>query len=77
MKPLNLEEITRQWLKANGFDGLSHPDGECGCAIGSLMPCGQPLPECTPGYAGPCNELCEYDGECDFHIYGRKVEAAP
>lgn len=55
-------EILKKWLKENGYDGL-YWDG-CGCAIGDLMPCGEPNEDCSAGIFQPCN--C--GGGCDFHL---------
>jgi len=38
---VSIKEITKQWLKANGYDGLYNCDG-CGCGLADFMPCGFP-----------------------------------
>lgn len=41
---------TKEFLEANGYDGLFFP-GECACENADLAPCdGGPFPECSPGY---------------------------
>ena len=55
---MSVSEIIKNTLKANGFDGLYHPDPEleCGCLVGNLAPCielgGNPW-ECKFGYHVP------------------------
>jgi len=41
-----LTTIVRNWLCEHGYDGLCHPDTECGCGVGNLMPCGEPGSRC-------------------------------
>jgi hypothetical protein len=49
----SLEEVVREYLQANGYDGLCYPDLECGCAKDDLFPCGEPdYDECKPAYLG-------------------------
>ena len=69
-----VRDITEQWLRANGYDGLYSP-GYCCCSVEDLMPCGEYKPDCRPGHKVPCPgpELCNGEGECEFHI-GRKSE---
>jgi len=51
---MTIREIITEHLKANGFDGLCNPYGDCGCLLGDLMPCDEPdVDECQPGYKGP------------------------
>jgi hypothetical protein len=64
-------DIVMAHLETNGFDGLFSVDGECGCELGDLMPCGEYNVDCEAGYriAG-CQPGC---GEgCDFHIMKNK-----
>ena len=52
---MTVKEIIKQYLKANGYDGLCDPRNECGCLIGDLMSCtGYEgiCDGCEPGYAG-------------------------
>lgn len=43
-------EITLEYLHQNNYDGLYHPDDECGCHIQDLVPCGENGMYCCPGY---------------------------
>jgi len=48
---MNIKEMLTEALKANDFDGLCHPDMECGCTIDDLFPCGNPdWEECIGGF---------------------------
>ena len=71
---MDVKQITTEWLRKNGYDGLHASSGDYACELDDLMPCGQPEPQCAPGWSGPCD--C---GEgCDFHIYsdrGKYVDA--
>lgn len=42
-------QIVKDWLENNGYDGLCHPDYECGCQLNDLMPCGDPCSNCVAG----------------------------
>lgn len=69
---MTVKEITAEWLKAHGYDGLCN-DNECGCFVGDLMPCGDPGEHCEAGH----KVRCDYDGEeCNGIAPGRK-EGAP
>ena len=47
-----LREIVKEWLKANGYDGLA---GDCcGCFINDLFPCDNPNENCVAGYSREC-----------------------
>ena len=56
---MELREIAKAWLEANGYDGLCHGDTECGCLNDDLMPCGEPSMLCTAGYSVPVPEGCD------------------
>ena len=58
--PKELSEITEEWLKANGYDGL-FSRGECACVLDDLMPCGEPQPDCEAGYQGAADPETGYD----------------
>jgi hypothetical protein len=47
---MTILEIVREYLKANGYDGLCNPDAECGCVLDDLMPCSEPGMECQAGH---------------------------
>ena len=48
---MTVEDIIKQWLKANGYDGLFtiEVDG-CGCCIDDLAPCGESPLDCMPAH---------------------------
>jgi len=49
---MNLQDIVKNYLKDNGFDGLYNPDDPCGCSKDDLFPCacGFFPRDCNPGY---------------------------
>lgn len=49
----SVKEMVREFLDANGYDGLCNPDAECGCPKDDLFLCGE-------GQAGSC--VCAYEG---------------
>lgn len=65
---MNVRQIVEQWLRANGYDGLSGLD--CCCEVNDLMPCGEYVDGCEAGYKVPCPgaEDCAADGDCPWHI---------
>lgn len=70
----NIEAIVREWLAANGYDGLYNEDA-CGCELADLMPCGEPNTGCMAGYRIPCDpETCQADGDCPWHIGPRAAD---
>jgi len=66
-------DIVKQYLVANGFDGLFH-ESNCACQLSDLCPCGEYFGDCEPGYKTTCDG--PYDdpdqawcgGDCGFHI---------
>lgn len=66
----DLIKITAAWLKDNGYTGLFHADNCCGCGLADLMPCGEPSPNCEPGYEGEGE--CECGGGCIEGIWREK-----
>lgn len=42
-------EIVAEHLRANGYTGLRN-EGECGCELGDLAPCGTDFAQCEPGH---------------------------
>lgn len=50
----SVKEMVREFLDANGYDGLVNPDTECGCPKDDLFLCGE-------GQAGGC--VCAYRGK--------------
>lgn len=63
MTTLTVLQIVEDRLRADGFDGLTHCDGECACLIADLAPCGEIGGNCEAGYRVPCE--C---GDHDYHI---------
>lgn len=64
-----IRTIVREYLEANGFEGLFN-DTECACHLGDLFPCDGPCDECEPGYKSACT--C---GEHDYHMHRTKQAA--
>ncbi len=69
---MNLKELTEFYLKEQKLDGLVSED--CGCALGDLMPCDEPQPDCkavrleTFGEGVDCHvEDCEWNGQPHWH----------
>lgn len=58
-------KIVTEYLKANGYDGLYSIDGECGCKIGDLAPCGQMPTDCKAGFERPCPGFPQSQDETD------------
>ena len=69
---MEAREIIKQYLIANGYDGLYSFD--CGCTVDDIAPCSDScFYDCKAGYKTPCDpETCPADGKCDFHIGPRK-----
>jgi hypothetical protein len=68
-------DIVREYLKANGYDGLWIED-ECGCEIEDLAPCGEMRLGCQAGYKVKCVPgQCPADGDCEWHIGPRRNDA--
>lgn len=65
-----MEENSKEWLEANGFDGLLIA-GECGCELSDLRPCGEDWKSCTPGYKH-MDPRPEHEG--DWAIWTSKEE---
>ena len=78
MTPLNTcFDIVRDYLIANGYDGLAGE--ECGCGLDDLAPCCETMNECRPAYHWPrincpradeeVDDHCEWSGECGDGCY--------
>lgn len=63
---MTIIEIVKQYLEANGFDGLVQPDAECGCDLSDLQPCSENFAECRPAYKHP-----DPTGEGDWVMHER------
>lgn len=61
-EPKDLQELTADWLKSHGYDGLCAPNEACGCGVANLMPCAEPYPGCIPAYQ---DVVREGDGDVD------------
>jgi hypothetical protein len=62
--------IVSEWLKANGYDGLTN--NECGCLLDDLMPCDDPQGNCEAAYKKECTlENCQ-NGDCGADCDGFK-----
>ena len=75
---MSVLDIVKEYLKANGYDGLV--TDECGCQLSDLAPCciGESFINCEPGYKTPClgGEDCAAYGDCDWHITTKKPEVS-
>ncbi len=74
---MNLKEIAKEWLIANGYDGLY--GDSCGCELADLMSCYDWMDQnCSAGYKVSCPgpEDCPADGDCPWHIQELKPEKA-
>lgn len=49
-KKLTVREIIKRWLGDNGYDGLCHPESECGCRLSDLAPCCEAIDDCEPAH---------------------------
>jgi len=48
---MTVKEIVKQWLEANGYDGLCNDIFECGCELNDLMPCQEDVrDDCAAGH---------------------------
>lgn len=63
---MNVKDIVKAYLEANGFTGLYNPYDPCGCDIDDLMPCDSAAPACQPGHrCTEATDLCVHaKGEC-------------
>jgi hypothetical protein len=69
---MDVAEILDEWLIAHRYDGLCSEDGQCGCLVGNLGPCGNIHSSCKAGVLGRSNpETCATDGTCPWHIVER------
>ena len=48
---MTVKDIIADTLKSHGFDGLCHPDTDCGCGLDDLIgPCEGAQYDCQPAY---------------------------
>ena len=66
---VDVVDMARSHLEANGYDGLVGEDG-CGCSLsGDFVTCGDIRGDCVAGYRTEgCSDDCGVGGGCDFHI---------
>ena len=50
---MNVEEIIKEYLKENKYDGLVSVHLECECELGDIAPCGDMRLDCNAGYNAP------------------------
>lgn len=50
---MDVYSIVKQYLEANGYDGLVESDYECGCRTNDLAPCGEINGNCIAAYEWP------------------------
>jgi len=62
-------DIVKQYLIANGYDGLYNED--CGCVVDDLIPCGDCFDNCIPGYKW---DHCGCGCGCTEHIGPKEEE---
>lgn len=68
---MELEEIVKDWLIKNGYDGLWNAD-ECGCSVEDFMPCGEPSRYCEAGH----RKTAPPGSGVDFLMYPGKANPA-
>lgn len=61
---MDVREIIKKYLVDNEYDGLVNEDGECGCQVGDLFPCGDPSPFCEAGH----KLILEPPGHPDYFV---------
>lgn len=66
---MTVREIVKEYLREHGFNGLCSEDGECGCGIDDLFPCGD-VSGCTAVHRAPFHGpgICDLGGGCEYHI---------
>jgi len=60
---MNVREIVKAYLEANGFDGLYNPNIVCGCMRDDLIPCDFENGNCEAGYKQTCENCNPEDCE--------------
>ena len=63
MDEVTVLSIVEAYLRAHGYDGLYY-EGDCGCLLDDLAPCGEMDQRCRPGVRQPCS--CEWG--CKWHV---------
>lgn len=77
---VSVSEILVDWLVDNGYDGLFNHDGDCGCSVRDIVPCGNLGVNCEAGHEVPCvcGNGCDFDiapGKCETSYAARNVDA--
>lgn len=47
---MTVNDIVKEWLITNGYEGLYNGSEYCGCDIEDLNACGGPMGGCQPAY---------------------------
>lgn len=63
---ITVYDIVKEYLNANGFDGLMEPNCKCGCETKEIAPCGEINGNCLPAYKWP--------GECGYDFVMKTVK---
>jgi hypothetical protein len=66
--PMTVKDIVKEYLIANGYDGLVTDLEECACDVSDLIPCCEPCELCQAGHKVPC----DCGEEHEFHIVAGK-----
>ena len=71
-------EMVKEYLNANGFDGLVHRDCACACLLDDLVPCDEVTNSCEAGHrVEGCHEECENYPDGDWHVVAGKPADKP
>ena len=74
---MDVQEIIKEYLKDNKYDGLYNEEGQCACELPGLQPCGENFSDCIPGIKKTWDELTEdqqsaCESGCDFYIINKE-----
>lgn len=62
---MTVQEIVKDYLEQNGYDGLCNEN--CGCGLGDFMPCEDcDIKNCKPAYKHGCDVECADFGDCEL-----------
>ena len=67
----DVNNMIKEYLIKNGYDGLYNGDWGCGCTINDLAPCGDNIINCNAGYKLSKEDAKEM-GDYDTFIYSEK-----
>jgi len=67
----DLREYLAERLRDDGYGGLCNRDGECGCGVEDLQPCGDAFRDCALAYRWECEgcKIGESTRGCEFYEY--------